>query len=366
MRLTIDRAELLPPLQRIQGVVGSRTSMPILANCLLAAGEGGLSVVATNLEIGLRDRVAAEVEAPGRVCVAAKKLFEVVRELPEGEPVALEVVEERLTVRAGRTVTRLLGLPPEEFPALPEVDEGSGVTLPAETLARLLGQVAFAMSTDITRQTLGGVLFAYDGEGHLEAVATDGHRLALRRLEVEGGGEPFREIVPRKAVSEVRRLVEEGETPVEIRFAEKQALVRRGPLALVTRLIEGRFPEYQRAIPTTGKSLVVVDREAFARACRRVAVLAHEKTHQVELVVEPGQMVILTQNPELGEAREELEVALEGEPVHISFNAAYILDILNAMQGETVRLEMSGSGNPALFTEAEAADYLCVLMPMRL
>ncbi len=365
MRFTVERADFLVPLQRIQGIVGTRTAMPILANCLLRAEGETVEVVATNLEIGVRDRTRAAVAEAGQVCVAARKLYEVVKALPEGVPVEAEVAEARLTLRAGRTTAHLLGMPPEEFPTLPDFTEGTGMEMEAATLADLLTQTAFAMSTDITRQTLGGVLFSHDGEGHLEVVATDGHRLACRRLAIPAAAS-FREIVPRKAVSEIRRLVEEGEGGVTLTFAEKHAVLTRGDLTLITRLIEGRYPEYQRAIPSTCRNLMVVEREGLTQACRRVAILANEKTNQVELEVADGRLVIVAHNPELGDAREELEVQLEGEGLKISFNARYLLDILSAMESETVRVEMNDGGSPSLFSEGEGSDYRCVLMPMRL
>ena len=374
MRFTIERGDFLAPLQRIQGIVGTRTSMPILANCLVEAGSAGIEVVATNLEIGVRDRTACAVAEPGRVCVAGRKLYELVKAFPEGAPVEVmtegapvEVTTEgaRLKLRSGRITAHLLGMEPAEFPVLPEIPAGNGMTLAAATLGELLAQTFFAMSTDITRQTLGGVLFAHDGEGHLEVVATDGHRLACRRLAV-AGVTAFREIVPRKAVAEIRRLVEEGDGEVNLTFGDKHAVLRRADLTLITRLIEGRYPEYQRAIPATCRNLVVVDREALTTACRRVAIFANEKTNQVELEVSADSLVIVAQNPELGDAREEIEAKLEGDGVRIAFNARYLLDILGGMAGASVRMEMNDGNSPSLFTSGEAADYRCVLMPMRL
>jgi len=365
MRFSIERAAFLAPLQRIQGIVGTRTAMPILANCVIEAGEAGIEVVATNLEIGLRDHAAAEVAEPGRVCVAARKLYEVVKAFPEAVPVEAAMEEGRLKLRSGRTTAHLLGMEPAEFPALPELPEGEGLTLDAALLASVLAQTAFAMSTDITRQTLGGVLFAHDGEGHLEVVATDGHRLACRRLALPAAA-PFREIVPRKAVGEIRRLVEEGEGEVTLTFAGKHAVLARGDLTLITRLIEGRYPEYQRAIPATCKNLVVVDRDGLAQACRRVAILANDKTNQVEVEVSAGSLLIVAHNPELGDAREEMEAQLEGDGVKIAFNARYLLDILGGMEVEAVRIEMNDGASPSLFSEGEGSDYRCVLMPMRL
>ncbi len=365
MRFSIERAAFLGPLQRIQGIVGTRTAMPILANCLVQAVDGAVEVVATNLEIGVRDRAPAKVAESGRVCVAARKLYEVVKSLPEGVLVEGEVGEARLTLRSGRTTAHLLGMEPSEFPALPEVSEGEGLTLAASLLAGVLAQTAFAVSTDITRQTLGGVLFAHDGEGHLEVVATDGHRLACRRVAMAAAG-PFREIVPRKAVGEIRRLVEEGDEEVTLTFAGKHAILNRGDLTLITRLIEGRYPEYQRAIPTACKNLVVVDRDGLSQACRRVAILANDKTNQVEVEVSDDRLVIVAHNPELGDAREEMEAKLEGDGVRIAFNARYLLDILGGMETEAVRIEMNDGASPSLFSEGEGSDYRCVLMPMRL
>jgi DNA polymerase-3 subunit beta len=366
MRFTIDRTQFLAPLQRVQGVVGARSAMPILANVLMRSDDGQIELVATNLEIGLRDRVAAEVREPGEACISARKLYEVVKELPD-QPIEVAADgPDRLTLKVGRSTAQILGMPTDEFPALPEVGEGEGLTLPGPLLRTVLNQTAFAISSDITRQTLGGVLFHYDGEGHLEVVATDGHRLAVRRLVVEGEAGAFREIIPRKAVGEIRRLLEESDDPITLTFAGKHATLKRGPLTLVTRLIEGRYPEYQRAIPGTCKNLLVVNRDLLAHACRRVAVLANEKTNGVELEVTPGQLTITTQNPDMGEAREELAIQLEGEGTKIGFNARYLLDLLGVMATDDIHIEMNDGKSPTLFSEGEGSDYRCVLMPMRL
>jgi DNA polymerase-3 subunit beta len=366
MRFTIGRAQFLAPLQRVQGVVGARSAMPILANVLLRTDDGHIELIATNLEIGLRDRVEADVQGGGEACVSARKLYEVVKELPEA-PIAVSADgPDRVTLKVGRSTAQILGMPTDEFPALPEIEKGEGLTLDGPVLRTVLSQTAFAISTDITRQTLGGVLFNHDGAGNLEVVATDGHRLAVRRVTVEGEAAAFREIVPRKAVGEIRRLLEESDEPVALTFAGKHAALTRGPLTLVTRLIEGRYPEYQRAIPGTCKNLVVVDRDLLAHACRRVAVLANEKTNGVELDVAPGQLTIATQNPDMGEAREEVPIQLDGEGTKIGFNARYLLDLLGVMATEQIHIEMNDGKSPSLFSEGEGSDYRCVLMPMRL
>ncbi|MGD2063812.1 MAG: DNA polymerase III subunit beta [Nitrospirota bacterium] len=366
MRFTIGRAQFLAPLQRVQGVVGARSAMPILANVLLRTDDGHVELVATNLEIGLRDRVEADVQSGGEACVSARKLYEVVKELPEAPILVSAEGPDRVTLKVGRSTAQILGMPTDEFPALPEVGEGEGLTLDGSVLRAVLTQTAFAISTDITRQTLGGVLFNHDGAGSLEVVATDGHRLAVRRVAVAGEAAAFREIVPRKAVAEIRRLLEESDDPVALTFAGKHATLTRGPLTLVTRLIEGRYPEYQRAIPGTCKNLVVVDRDVLAHACRRVAVLANEKTNGVELDVAPGQLTIATQNPDMGEAHEEVPIQLDGEGTKIGFNARYLLDLLGVMATEQIHIEMNDGKSPSLFSEGEGSDYRCVLMPMRL
>lgn len=372
MKLRIKKDEILKGLQRIQGVVDKKNTMPILSNMLITADNAGLEIMATDLEIGLRGRYTAEVEKPGAVTVSAKKMYEIVRELPE-ENIQLAVDDNNwVKIRSGHSQFKLVGLPKEEYPAIPDVAEEGMITIAGETLRDMIRKTIYASGENDTRYVLNGLfIHLAPGKGglNIRMVGTDGHRLSLIDRTVEAAHRSEESvIIPKKAMMELRRLLEEdssGEGVLQIGFSKNHALFKRDALVMVSKLIDGVYPNYQQVIPTQNAKKVAVSKDQLAHAVKRVSILSKEQTRAVKLQLEKNILILSTSNPELGEANEELSVDYAGESVAIGFNSRYLLDVLTAMDGTTVTLELNDSLSPCLVKEEGNDTYKCVVMPMR-
>ncbi|OGW29924.1 MAG: DNA polymerase III subunit beta [Nitrospirae bacterium GWC2_57_13] len=371
MKLKIKKDEFLRGLQRVQGVVEKRNTMPILSNMLLTAAKDGIEIVATDLEIGLRGSYAAEVKDPGAVCVSAKKLFEIVREVPE-EEIQIETTDANgIKISSGHAQFKLVGLPQEEYPALPEVPEEGMIAIEGSTLRDMIRKTLYAVGDNDTRYVLNGLfvqmLPAKEGL-KIRMVGTDGHRLSMVDRTVKAQHAEETVIIPKKAMMELRRLLEEDpSSTAELRmgFSKNHALFKRDGLVLVSKLIDGNYPNYQQVVPAQNKKKVSVGKDAFAHAVKRVSILSREKTNAVKMQLEKNRLILSTNNPELGEAVEELAVDFAGEGLAIGFNSRYVMDVLGAMDKDTINLELNDPLSPCLITEADDPDYRCVVMPMR-
>ncbi len=373
MKLSIDRGELQKGLARIQSIVEKRNTMPILANVLLDArrepGDGSLELAATDLEVGIRGTHAATVKKAGTATVSAKKLYEIVRELPD-EPVQLEVGSNAyLSIECARANFTLAGTAAEEYPTLPSLSPERTVSAQAAVLGEMIERTMYAASADETRYNLNGVyLELLSDSGKLRMVATDGHRLAYvdRALGTELEGLRSGVIIPRKGLAELKRLVEEEDADeVEVGFEGNSGLARKGDVTLVMRLIEGEFPNYRQVLPRDASQKLTVPVESLSHALRRVALLSAERSRAVKLELSAGLMRLSSNNPDLGEAREELDVDYQGEEVEIAFNARYLMDALGAMRTKEVQLGFKDALSPAQLVPTDDADTLAVVMPMR-
>ncbi len=377
MKLTIKREELLKGLQRVQGVVERRSTMPILSNVLLTAASGGITLAATDLEIAVRGTSPAQVAEEGGITLSARKTFEIVKELAE-EEIRLEGDPgHRVTLRCGAAQFRILGLPPEEFPRLPEQEEGAALTLPAATVGDMIRKTIFSIGENDTRYVLNGILLKAGGgkkgkDLEVEAVGTDGHRLALVTKRVapgaEGaprGGEDLQAIIPKKAVLELRRILDEDDQDLAISASKNHIFFRQGGNLLLSRLIDGTYPNYQQVVPKDPGQEVTLNREALLGALRRVSVLARDKTNAIRFRFAPGRLLLTAENPDLGEAEEEILADYQGEEMAVGFNASYLLDVLGAMDREVISLGLHDPLSPCLIRQAEDREYLCVIMPMR-
>lgn len=372
MKLAIKKEEFIKGLQRIQGVVDKKNTMPILANMLLSADSEGVEIIATDLEIALRGRYKAEVHEQGAVTVSAKKVYEIVRELPE-EDVLVQVEEDdRVKISSGHAEFRLVGLSKDEYPSIPDLADVDMVTLDSAVLKDMIKKTLFAVGDNDTRYVLNGLYVlmtqAKGGGLNIRMVGTDGHRLSMidRVIDVKHKDENV--IVPKKTMMELRRLLDEEptlSTPVSLGFTKNHALFNRDGLVMVSKLIDGNYPNYLQVVPPSNEKKVSVRRDAFSHAVKRVSILAKEKTNAVKLQLDKNGLVLSTNNPELGEAREELQVEYSGEELTIGFNSRYILDALSAMDKEGVRLEFNDSLSPCLIVEEGNEGYKCVVMPMR-
>jgi DNA polymerase-3 subunit beta len=370
MKLKIKKDEILKGLQRIQGVVDKKNTMPILSNMLLVADGKGIEIVATDLEIGLRGRYEAEIEKPGAVTVSAKKMFEIVRELPE-EIIQIRVEESSwVKIVSGRSQFKLVGLPKEEYPNLPDVAEEGMITIAGEALREMIKKTLYAAGENDARYVLNG-LFVHLSQGkgglNVRIVGTDGHRLSMIDRVVDAKHKEESVIIPKKAMLELRRLLEEDESQegFQIGFSKNHALFKRGDLVMVSKLIDGNYPNYQQVLPTQNTKLVTVSKDLITHAVKRVSILSKEKNNAVKLQLDKNQLTLSTNNPEVGEANEELAVDYKGDSLAIGFNSRYLMDVLTAMDGENITLELNDALSPCLIKEAGNESYKCVVMPMR-
>jgi len=374
MKLTIEKHDLQRGLGRIQSVVEKRNTMPILADVLMQArkekNSGVLELAATDLEIGIRSVHEADVNKAGGLTVSAKKFFEIVRELPD-EPVQLEVAKEAyLTITCGRATFSVAGNAAEEYPTLPSFSAKGTVSVSPLVLSDMIERTVYAASTDETRYNLNGVyLESLPDTGKIRMVATDGHRLAYvdRELGVKLDGFSQGVIIPRKALAELKRLLDEdaGED-LELGFEGNSGLARLGPVTLVMRLIEGEFPNYRQVIPDEIVHTVTISTEGLVRSLRRVVLLSNERSRAVKLELRENEICLTSNNPDLGEAQDVLDIDFAGEGISIAFNARYLLDCLAVVKAKEIRLALKDPLSPTRVSPADDDDVLAVVMPMRL
>jgi DNA polymerase-3 subunit beta len=370
MKLTIKKEELLKGLQRIQGVVEKKNTMPILSNMLLIADSQGVEIVATDLEIGLRGRYTAVVEKPGAVTVSAKKMYEIVRELP-AEDIQIKVEDNNwVRIKTGKSQFKLVGLPKDEYPALPDVAEEGMIVFDGTTLRDMIRRTLYAVGENDARYVLNGLFVQMSqakGGTTVRMVGTDGHRLSMIDRVIDAKHKEESVIIPKKAMIELRRLLEEDASQSELRlgFSKNHALFMRDGLVMVSKLIDGNYPNYLQVVPAKSSKKVVVSKDQFTHAVKRVSILSKEKTNAVKLQLEKDSITLSTNNPEVGEATEELSVDYKNEAVSIGFNSRYLLDVLSAMERETIALELNDPLSPCLITEEGDEHYKCVVMPMR-
>jgi DNA polymerase-3 subunit beta len=374
MKLTIEKSDLHRGLSRLQAVVEKRHSMPILANVLLDASRQGdhgrLELVATDLEVGVRDVHSAEVDNSGSITVSARRLFDIVRELPD-QPVQLVAEPDAfLQIDSRRIHFSLAGTTAEEYPNLPDFSPDRLVSLQASILSTMIERTMYAASLDETRYNLNGVYFETLLETQkVRMVATDGHRLALvdRGIGSEVEGLASDVIIPRKGLAELKRLVDEEDADqVEIGFEGNSGLARKNSVTLVMRLIEGKFPDYQQVIPSNTEHHLTLPSEPLIRAVRRVALLSIERSHAVKLELTSGVLRLSSSNPDLGQAQEELDVDYTGDDLTIGFNAKYLQESLVAFGAKEVQLSLHDASSPVMVQPTDDADSLAVVMPMRL
>ncbi len=371
MKLTIERAALLKALGHVQSVVERRNTIPILSNVLLSAGRGAVAFSATDLDMEIVDETSAQVDTTGQITAPAHTLYEIVRKLPEGAEVELKFNGEdpRLSVQAGRSRFNLPVLPAGDFPVMSSDGLSSRISLDADSLARLIDKTRFAISTEETRYYLNGLYIHTvmdNGVAKLRAVATDGHRLALAEMPAPEGavGAPG-VIVPRKTVQEVRRLLEDAGEMVEVQVSPAKVRFEFGKAALISKVIDGAFPDYLRVIPRDNTRVVMIDNKLFERAVDRVATISAEKSRSVKLAIEPGRLTLTVRNMEAGQAIEELEIDYDGEAFEIGFNARYLLDVCGQIQGELMELRFADPASPTLVLDPTDAGVQYVLMPLR-
>ncbi len=376
MKVTVERAALLKALGHVHRVVERRNTIPILSNVLLRAVDGGLRLKATDLDMEVTEEVSADVSQAGATTVPAHVIYDIVRKLPDGAQVSLETTGDtgQMQLRSGRSRFMLQALSEGDFPDLAAGEMSTSFALGAADLKRLIEKTQFAISTEETRYYLNGIYLhtvEVDGATMLRAVATDGHRLARIELPAPAGaaGMPG-VIVPRKAVAEIQKLIDDTAEDVKVELS--QAKIRlsfgseaAGGVVLTSKLIDGTFPDYQRVIPTGNDKLLTVERGDFARAVDRVSTISSERGRAVKLALTEGRMTLSVNNPDSGNAVEELDVDYDSSPLDVGFNARYLLDITQQLDGDTALFKLADPGSPTVIQDREGAPTLYVLMPMR-
>jgi DNA polymerase III subunit beta len=371
MKVTLERSALLKSLGHVHRVVERRTTIPILSNVLIRAKDQSLLLKATDLDLEVTERLAADVGVAGATTLPAHTLYDIVRKLPDGAQVSLETTGEngQLLLRSGRSRFNLQTLPESDFPDLAAGEFSHDFTLAPADLKRLIDKTQFAISNEETRYYLNGIfLHSIESEGAtvLRAVATDGHRLA--RVEIpcpKGAAGMPGVIVPRKAVAEAQKLVEDLAADVRVELSTTKARLTFGDVVLTSKLIDGTFPDYVRVIPTGNDKRLTVDREPFAAAVDRVSTISSERGRAVKLAVADGKLTLSVTNPDSGSAQEELDVDYDSAPLDIGFNARYLLDITEQLDSDTALFKLADPGSPTLVQDRDGASALYVLMPMR-
>ncbi len=365
MKFSATRDTLLKPLQAVIGVVERRQTMPILSNVLLVVRDGLLSVTATDLEVELVAQVEIDADTDGEITVSGRKLLDICRALPDGATATLSVSGDKMAVRAGKSRFTLATLPAAEFPAIDDIKADQTLEIPHDVLSRLIEKTHFSMAQQDVRYYLNGMLLETGGQ-HVRAVATDGHRLALCQAEVDGGKLDEQQlIVPRKGVIELQRLLgDEGSVNVEL--GANHIRVQLDGIRFTSKLIDGRFPEYERVIPKDSDNELSSDKLLFKSALQRTAILSNEKYRGIRLVIRDNSVILQAHNPEQEEAEEDLEVQYSGDEIEIGFNVNYLLDAIGGVDGDEVTLSVVDSNSSCLIKDPANTDCTFVVMPMRL
>lgn len=367
MKIRLQTQDLVKALYRVQGIVDKKSTNPILAHALFQTKDNLLEVRATDLEIALKATYPVAVETPGAIAVQAKQLYEIVKALNTDE-LTLEASENHwITVKSGKSEFRLIGTGAEDFPALPESDNSTRFQIDTAKFSNLIEQTIFCVSHDDTRHHLGGVYCEAPDQQTLRMVSTDGHRLALSESNLDNTvhiAEPV--IVPRKAFQEVKRLLADAGSSVEVGFTSKSFHLETDAFELSTRLIEGKFPEYSQVIPVSASKEVPLNRSLFAEALKRVSLLSQGRAWGVKLEIQNEQVEFIAEDPEFGTAKETIEIPYKGDALTIGFNAKYLLDVLNLIQTDEVVFQLTDDLSPGVLRPLDQKDFLAVVMPVRI
>jgi len=366
MKFEISRSELIKPLQLVTGVVERRQTLPILANLLLKVTEDELSMVGTDLEVELIGRVPLKSAEPGEITVPARKLMEICRELPEQANLAIRQEDQRVVIQSGRFRSTLSSLPAHEFPSVEVSGIGQEVEIASGSLKRMIERTSFAMAHQDVRYFLNGMLLEV-GNHHVRAVTTDGHRLAMCELDYKEELESvYQAIVPRKGVQELQRLLADSSQNAKVMLGSNHLCVEIDDFTFTTKLVDGRFPEYDRVIPKNGDKVILGDTQEMRQALNRTAILSNEKFRGIRLTLKEGNLKLSANNPEQEEAEESVSVEYSGEELEMGFNVGYLIDVLSILDSENVRITVQDANSSALLEEPGSDDSIYVVMPMKL
>lgn len=366
MKIKVQREELYKRLSDIQNVVEKKNTMPVLNHFLLTVTKKGSYITATDLETAVKEPINIELIEDGVICIPARKLFEIVKEMEDD--ILLETMDSQwLKVKAGKSNFKISCLSPEDFPVWPSFENAlEKFQLPVSLMKEMIEKSLYAAGESDTRYVLNSLLFHIKGEGNLSVVGTDGHRLALLQKKI--AIEPKEErklIVSRKAVSELRRFLIDDSRDIIITIGKNHVLFDIEEIQFLTRLIDGTYPNYEQVIPINNDKVLKVDKNSLIKALRRVSIMSRERSNAVKMEIDSNNMILSAQNPDWGEAVDEVGVQYSGTPMTIFFNARYILDALNAMASENIVFKFNEPLSPVMILEEQRDDYICIVMPMR-
>jgi DNA polymerase III subunit beta len=367
MRFRIGKEAFLRGLAPVQSVVETRKTLPVLSHVIIEARPERIALFGTDLDVGITSRIETEVAEAGAVAVSARKLYDITRELPDGDMEIESDGDFTVSIRADRSRFRIKGISKEEFPAPPEIKESRRLSLEKRAFRNMTRRTIIAVSTDQTRYTLNGVLLQVHADD-VRAVATDGHRLAMVRLPRQGNAEAIgmEALIPKKAVSEALKILKDEEGELMLRLGENQLVLEDAQHTLTTRLIEGQFPNYEQVVPAAPTAALEVGREDLAGALRRTSAIMGDRAAPTVFDVKAGKLTVSCVNLDLGEAREEIDAVYSGADLTIGFNARYLLDFLGVIDGDRVVAGLGDALSPAVFRPAGDETYSCVVMPMRI
>ena len=366
MQIRVDKDVLLNAVAQIQGVVETRKTLPILSHMLVEAVDSQIILFSTDLEVGIRVEINAEILEAGNIALPAKRFHDILRELPPS-PIKMVVDKDLvLTIRCERAEFRLKGMPKEEFPQLPNMEGGEIISISKQILKDMISKTIFAISSDQTRYSLAGVFFQIKDD--LRMVATDGHRLAItRRPRTDIEGDLNKEaIIPKKALSEILRMLRDDEKAIKVHFVDSQIIFQFQSSTLISRLIEEQFPNYSAVIPQPGEKKVIINKDPFWGALKRTSAIGGERATPTKIDFKKKQLLITCTNLDLGEAKESVDIEYEGDDVTIGFNAKYLMDFLGAIEEDQILIHLTDSLSPTLFQPLGKDYYQCVIMPMRI
>jgi DNA polymerase-3 subunit beta len=366
MKFRIPREELLPALQTVNGVVERRQTLPILSNLLMKIDKSGIKLTATDMEVELIALIEGEFDGKGEITLPARKLLDICRTLPDESEMNLNITGDKVLITTGKSRFTLATLPAQEFPAVEATEYQAEFTVNQGKFKDLLDKTGFAMAQQDVRYYLNGLLLEISGN-NLRAVATDGHRLAMCETEVELTGDAEHQIiVPRKAVTELIRLLKEGKQSIKVQISNNHIHIELDNLHFTSKLIDGKFPDYGRVIPANGDHPIVTDKETLRQSLTRASILSNEKYRGVRIILENNRLRALAHNPEQEEAEEEIDIQYEGDDLEIGFNVSYLLDALNIIRTDEVEITISDPNSSCLILPVGTDDCKYVVMPMRL
>jgi DNA polymerase-3 subunit beta len=370
MNFTIEKDIFLKGLARVQGIVEKRNTIPVLSNVLLEGIDGELRLTATDLEVGMQSTYPANIRKPGKITVSAKKLYEIIKELPDNE-ISFNAKDNCwIEVECGKAQFNIVGLSADEFPNFPVPDKAHFISLASSLCKEMIEKTFFAVSQDESKYNLNGIFCQVQEENKkLRLVATDGHRLSMIDKKVEAAeiSELSKGIIlPRKGILELKKLAEEGEGDLQLGFMDNNAVVSKDQTVIIMRLVDGEFPDYSRVIPKSNEQKASIAVDPFLHALRRMIILSSEKSRGVKMNFKTNLLEVSSSNPELGDAREELDIEYQGPELSVGFNARYLLDILQVQDQDRICMILKDNLSPGLVTPIDEDGYLAVVMPMRL